>query len=220
MLFMVLPVSVDLQLRRLGSQLSEIQRAESEEEQSIVVAEICNSCVLLLDKLMNNIWKSQVGKDTGKPRIYFPVCSSREKLIERFQQYQMPDILSTAPGIFKVIDSSQDYNGTDWLSSLHRIASMRHEGFPAIKKTSSRGFGLGVNQDIYIESLIIHGENMSFRGHGINRKTGIKEPVRIEFTDEVNSVLNDVGKEPYDFCNLCVEKVKKIASSVYMILGK
>lgn len=217
---MVLPVSVDLQLRRLGSQLSDLKRSESEEEQSIIVAEICNSCVLLLDKLMNKLWELKVGKDSGKPRIYFPVCSSREKLVARFQQYQMPDILSNEPNIFNVIDSAQDYNGTDWLSSLHRIASMRHEKFPEVNKIESGGIGLGVNQDIYIESFVAHGGNMSFQGYGINRKTGKKEPVIVEFTKEVRSVLNDIKKEPYDFCHLSVEKVKKIVSSTYMLLGK
>lgn len=221
---MVVPVSVDLQLRRLNSHLSDLKRienADNNEEQSIVVAEICNTCMLLLDKSMNKLWEAKVGKSSGKPNIYFPVCSSREKLIARFKQYQMPQIPLSDTEIFHLIDSVQEYNGSSWLSSLHKISSMRHERYPDVGRVNRLGVGIGFDQDLYIESLTYDGNgNLSFKGHGINRSNGLIEPAKIEVINEVGTILKEVDQDPFQFCSESIGKVKKIISSLYMMIGK
>ena len=59
-----------------------------------------------------------------------------------------------------------------------------------------------------------------FKGHGINRESGRLEPARVELTNEVRSILEDVGEDPYKFCSSSVAKVKKLVSELYRNLPK
>jgi hypothetical protein len=224
---MVVPTSVDAQFRRLDKHLRELEQVgsgETSEDESIIVAEICNSCILALDKAMNAIWKAKACRKEGKgkPKIYFPIAmGSREKLTEKFQQYQMPNMEKDNPEIFELVDSIQLYKGVKWLSALHKLAAIRHEDYPTINKENNGGIGFGKGQDLFLESLTIDGNgNIDIKGHGINRKSGKVEPVTVELMEEVRSVLEGVGEEPYKFCSSSVVKVKRLISDLYMFLPK
>lgn len=218
---MVVPVSIDAQFRRLDKHLKELKQVGSSptnEEESIIVADICNSCALLLDKAMNAVWSARVNKNNGrnKPNIYFPICNNREKLTQKFQQYQLPNMEHDDPKIFALIDSVQAYNGVKWLAALHKLAGVRHEDYPKIEKRNSSGIGIGKGQNLYIESMTFDGEgNMNFKGHGINRESGEIEPVRFELIKEVRSVLEGVDEEPFKFCSSSVVRVKRLTSKLY-----
>ena len=130
---MVVPISVDAQFRRLDKHLRDLEHvggAPDSEDASIIVADICNSSSLVLDKAMNAVWEATACPKEGKskPNIYFPIkMESREKLTEKFKQYQMPDMVTDDPKIFDLVDSVQVYTGVTWLSALHKIAAIRHE---------------------------------------------------------------------------------------------
>lgn len=62
--------------------------------------------------------------------------------------------------------------------------------------------------------------NIDFKGHGINRKSGEIEPVRVEFVNKVRSVLEGVAEEPYQFCSSSVTKVKHVVRDLYKHLPK
>lgn len=170
---------------------------------------------------MNAVWSVRANKNNGngKPNIYFPICNNREKLTLRFQQYQLPNMEHDDPKLFELIDSVQAYNGVKWLAALHKLAAIRHEDYPKIKKRDHGGIGLGKGQDLYIESLTIDGNGkMNFKGHGINRESGKIEPVRVELIKEVQSVLEGVGEEPYKFCSSSVARVKQLTSKMYSLI--
>ncbi len=219
---MVVPTSVDAQFRRLEKQLRELKHLETNalgEDQAILVAEICNSCLLTLDKAMNAVWAGVGTPREGKckPNIYFPVTTgSREKLIDKFRQYQMPEAENTAPEIFEIIESVQVYNGARWLEAIYRLAEIRHEEYPKIKDVPNRALGVGKRQGLYIESLTIDAAgNVNFKGHGINRESGESEAVRFEIKDEVRRELESVGQEPFPFCRSSVTRVKQLVSDLY-----
>lgn len=222
---MVVPTSVEAQFRRLDKHLKDLKQfggGAMSEDESIVVAEICNSCLLALDKAMNSVWQAKATpkEGKGKPNIYFPInMMSREKLAEKFKAYQMPNIENDSPEIFQLIDSIQVYRGVKWLSALHKLAAIRHEEFPKVEKVKSSGIGFGRGQNLYIESLVMdENGHIDFKGYGVNRITGTIEPTRIEVTEEMRSVLKDVGIEPYSFCHSSVTKVKRLISKLYMLL--
>jgi hypothetical protein len=221
---MVKPVSVDVQFRRLDKHLRDLKQARSSpasDEDSIIVAEICNACALLLDKAMNAVWSSKANKNNGKgkPNIYFPICQSREKLAQKFQQYQLPEMENDDPEIFDLIDSVQSYNQVKWLAALHKLAGIRHEDYPRVEKRTSTGIGIGRGQDLYIQSLTTDGSgNISFKGHGINRESRKIEPAIFEVKREVRSILEGVGEEPYQFCSSSVAEVKRLTSKLYSLI--
>lgn len=221
---MAIPVSVDMQFRRLDKYLRELKQLEEKperEEESVIVADICNSCMLLLDKAMNAVWTGTANKpqSRGKPNIYFPTCATKEKLNIKLQQYQLPNMEVDNPRLFALIDSVQAYNNVPWLGALHKVAGIRHEEFPKIRKKETNGIGIGKGQDLYIDSLIIDGNGkMSFKGHGINRETGKREAARIELKKEVQSVLEGIGEEPYAFCSSSVSNVKRLTIKIYSLI--
>ncbi len=219
---MVVPTSVDAQFRRLDKNLGELKRIKGSalgEDQSILVSEICNSCILTLDKAMNALWEAKGEKKEGKqkPRIYFPITtSSKEKLTEKLQQYQMPDLEKVEPKVFEIIDSVQSYRGVKWLCAIYDLAAIRHESFPKVNQVSRNSVGFGKGQDLYIESMTSDSlGNINFKGHGINRRSGKIEPVRVEFINELRTVLEGVTEEPYQFCSSSVEKVKYVVREMY-----
>lgn len=221
---MVIPVSVETQFRRLNKHLKELKQVGSSsirEEESIIVADICNACVLLLDKAMNAVWSARASKSSGKgkPDIYFPICDNREKLILKFQQYQLPNMEHDDPQLFTLIDSVQVYNEITWLAALHKLAAIRHERYPKINIMNHSGIGLGKGQDLYIESMTSDGNGIiNFKGHGINRESGKIEPVRLDLIKGVRSVLEGFDEEPYDFCSSSVTRVKHLTSDIYRLL--
>ncbi|MBQ0751557.1 MAG: hypothetical protein KBT70_15295 [Roseovarius sp.] len=222
---MVVPTSIEAQFRRLDKHLKELKQfggGAMSEDESIVAAEICNSCVLALDKAMNSVWQTKATKKEGKgkPNIYFPInMTSREKLAEKFRAYQMPNMENENPEIFQLIDSVQVYRGVKWLSALHKLAAIRHEEFPKIEKVKSSGIGFGRGQDLYIKSLVIDEKGqIDFQGYGLNRATGKIEPAIVEVVEEMRSVLKDIGIAPYSFCESSVTKVKSLISKLYRLL--
>lgn len=221
---MVKPVSVDVQCRRLDKHLRDLKQAGSSpasDEESIIVAEICNVCALLLDKAMNAVWSAKANKNNGKgkPNIYFPICQSREKLTLKFRQYQLPKMENEYPEIFNLIDSVQSYNQVKWLDALHKLAGIRHEDYPRIEKRTSTAIGIGRGQGLYIESFTANGSgNISFKGHGINRESGKIEPAVFEVKKEVRSILEGVAEEPYQFCSSSVAEVKRLTSKLYSLI--
>lgn len=224
---MVVPTSIDLQFRRLEKNLRDLKRSDGaafDEESGVIVAEICNSCVLTLDKVMNALWDAKatrrVGK--GKPRVYFPTSeTSRQGLAQKFQQYQLADVEKYYLEIFNLIESVQPYQGNSWLAKLSKIAQIRHEKYPSITEKTQNGLGFGMGQDLYIESMEV-GKNgqIRFNGHGINRETGNVEPVRVKIINEVRSVLEGTDEDPYKFCAASVAKTKGIVAELYKMLRK
>lgn len=213
---------MSLDRRRLDKYLKDLKRAESSafsEDQSIIVADICNSCILTLDKVMNAVWeaKREAKEGSGKPKIYFPIATaSKDKLNEKFQQYQMPNLEENEPNIFRIIESVQAYNGVKWLPALYELAKIRHEDYPRISQAHQRSIGIGKGQNLHIEYLAFdESGNVNFKGYGINRENGKIEPGRIEFKDEVRSVLEGVAEEPYQYCSSSVVKVKRLVSELY-----
>lgn len=223
---MVVPISVSAQFRRLDKNLRELKSSQISalsEDQSILVAEICNSCILTLDKAMNALWEAKGEKKESKqkPNMYFPIMTaSKEKLAEKFQQYQMRNLEENEPKVFEIIDAVQSYRGIKWLPALYEIASIRHEDYPRISQAIEKGVGFGRGQDIYIESTTTDANgNINFKGYGTNRESGKTEPVRVEFMHEVRSVLESVSEDPYQFCFSSVEKVKHLVSELYRHLS-
>lgn len=218
---MVVPVSVDAQFRRLDKNLQELKQIKGDaldEDKSILVAEICNSCILTLDKVMNAIWEAKGEKEgRQKPRIYFPaVTRSKEKLTEKLQQYQMPDLEGDEPEIFELIDSVQLYRGVSWLRAVYSLAAIRHERYPRMSQVNKNFVGFGAGQDLFVESAGIDGSGkIFFKGRGINRISGEIEPVRVGFFKEVRSVLEGVDEEPYQFCSSPIVKVKRLVRELY-----
>lgn len=222
---MVVPTSVEAQFRRLDKHLKELKQfggGAMSEDESIVAAEICNSCILALDKAMNSVWQTKAIKKEGKgkPKIYFPIhMKSREKLAEQFRAYQMPNMENENPEIFQLIDSVQVYKGVKWLSALHKLAAIRHEEFPKIEKVKSFGIGIGRGQDLYMKSLVIDEKGqIDLNGYSVNQVRGTIEPTKVEVVEEMRSVLKDVGIDPYSFCRSSVTKVKTLVSKLYMLL--
>jgi len=216
------PVSIDTQFRQLNKRLKDLREAgrnTSVDEEEVLVADICNSTLLVLDKAMNAVWKSVVDdRNPGarsKPNVYFPVCVSRERLLKRLEPMQMLDLPDIKPGLFDLIESVQEYNGELWLKSLYGIAQVRHERYPAVERREEHGWALGRDQDVYIEHMTINNGQVNFRGHGINRETGQSEPARFELIREVRSVLEDVGEDPHEFCSSILQKAKVLASKMY-----
>lgn len=219
---MVVPTSVDAQFRRLKKYLRELEHIGNDcaaEDEAIIVADICNSCVLALDKSMNAIWKveARIKDGKGKANVYFPISmSSREKLLERLRKDQMPDIEKDNPRAFALIESVQAYKGGAWLTTLHAIAKLRHETFPEVKRVRRNGLGIGMGQDLYIDSLHIGADGkIDFKGHGINRSTGKIEPAKFDLISEVRSELADLNETPYRFCSKAVDKVTQLVSNLY-----
>ena len=219
---MVVPTSVDAQFRRLNKYLRELEHLGHDgavEDEAIIVADICNSCLLTLDKAMNAIWKAEarIKEGRGKANVYFPISmSSREKLVERLRKDQMPDIQKDNPRAFALIDSVQAYKGVAWLTTLHTIARLRHESFPEVNRVRREGLGIGRGQDLYIESLRFGADgNVDFKGHGINRSTGKIEPANFDLVSEVRSELVGLKETPYRFCSVAVAKVTQLVSDLY-----
>lgn len=223
---MVVPVSVDTEFRRLDKRLKELRQVgggtSTADEESIIVAEICNSCALLLDKAMNAVWSERARKigGKGKPNIYFPICDDRVRLTLKLQQYQLPNLEHDDPKLFALIDSVQVYNGIRWLAALHKIATLRHTSYPRIEKRGHARLVLGKGQDLYIESLITD-ENgvVNFKGNGINRESGRSEPVRVDLIRGVRSVLVEFDEAPYNFCSSSVAHVKRLTADLYRFLN-
>jgi hypothetical protein len=224
---MVVPTSIESQFRRLDKHLKELKNidaGETSEDVAIIVADICNSCVLTLDKAMNAVWKEKSIQKKGKDKanIYFPRnMDSREKLAERLKKDQMPNIEKDDPKIFELIYSVQVQKDVNWLSLLYKIAAIRHENYPKISKVKSEGLAIGKGQDLFVESMIVDGSgNIKFKGHGINRESGKIEAARFDFIKELRSVLEGVDEDPYEFCSVSVAKVKRLVSKLYSYLPK
>lgn len=225
---MVVPVSVDAQFRRLDKQLRELSLSVSggdNEEVSVLSGEICNSCMLLLDKTINEVWqkKSEGRPGANKPFMYFPAnFESPEKLKTKLQQYQMPNLERNAPDIFSLIESAQPYKGAKWLSDLHKVASIRHEDFPKVKKHERlAGIGLGRGQGLRLNHFVIdqHG-NVDFSGFGVNNVTGSLEPIRVDVRKIFHSFLSDMGVDAYHFCFTSVDMVKLMVRGIFHALNE
>lgn len=177
---MPVPVSVDAQIRRLNKSLRELQlmTADDGDDASVLLAEICNSCMLMLDKAMNAIWekKAQPAEGKNKPHVYFPICASEQKLSDRMRQYQMPHLEEDEELLFKLLASVQRYNGVRWLSEAYQIASLRHEHFPETTTEETFGFVFGQDQGIHVQNITIPSPFViSFRSglpfHGLGEPT-------------------------------------------------
>lgn len=220
---MPVPVSVDVQIRRLEKHLRELERVRTEdsEETSVLVADICNASMLLLDKAMNAIWvaKAQPSEGKKKPNVYFPVCESKEKFSDRLRQYQMPCLRETDGELFALLEAAQPYRGASWLPQTHKIAAVRHEYFPEISTTQKSGLGIGKGQNVYIERMTINDYgNIYFKGEATNQKTGAAEPVRVDFIREVKSMIEAVDAEPVPFCKGVVTAASRLAKEIYRIV--
>ncbi len=218
---MALPLSIESQFRRLDKFLSDLKLATADGNQhdiAVVTGDICNACVLLLDKSMNAIWEVYAETGKSKPNIYFPLrCESPEKLMNKLTQYQMPKLHEKAPRLFALLESIQPYLGCSWSSQLSKLSSIRHESFPETEhRKAVVGVGIGRGQNLYIDSLTIDSfGKIDFKGIATNSLTGKEEPVNFSPVEEIIFILKENGEEPYHFCRKLISHVRYVCSQVY-----
>ena len=219
---MVLPTSIEVQLRRLDKQVealkSELHGNASKEEIAISVAEIANNCGLTLDKCMNAVWEKHNNKHPtkNKANVYFPFAISREKLEVSLAKSQLKNLSEDAPEIFHEIEICQVYSGEIWRNFLAKISGIRHEYYPEISDNVSRSTSIGRGQNLKIERMVVNGGKISeFQGSAVNQKTGRVEAVKFEFQAELISVITDVDMRPLDLCELLTTKTKHTVQKIY-----
>lgn len=217
---MLTPQSIENQIARLEKFLLELKTADvSDKDQvSVLVADICNSSILLLDKAMNKIWekKSNPAPEKKKPKIYFPICRTEEDLLMRVRQYQMPSLRDSEPKLYDLLASAQPFRGVSWLSQSHRIASIRHNDFPKISTTQSSGIAIGAGQNLHIERLTVDANgNMNFTGTAKSQVSGKVEPVKVDYISKVHAEIEDIRREPFSFCRQTVRETSRLARKIY-----
>lgn len=225
---MTIPTSIDIQFRRLDKSLKELEGNPpgklTMEETAIIVSEIANTCSLTLDKAMNAVWGKHNEKklEAKKANIYFPSSDNDEIFKQKLSQYQMPNLETNNPEIYKTILSTQTHNNGKWLATLKKVAGLRHEAFPIIANKTRQQTFIGAGQNIYIEKLITgpQGEIIELKGTGFDRITGLPQPLRIETKREIVSLLEEANMTPYDFSSLIVSKTKQTVKQIYMNLPK
>ncbi|SMP28591.1 hypothetical protein SAMN06265373_10664 [Shimia sagamensis] len=222
----VLPASYDVKLRKLEKTIQQAKR-DFEKEQDIdsLASDITDALIslhLLLDRAQNQIWAKYNSKKEGrgKPNIYFPVTSNKERFTERLQKDQLHELQNKNPRIFELIENTQPFEqDSNWLEKLHEISSNRHERDATIQNRQAvTGFGLGRGQDLYIRHMSITNGNVFFDGLATNQQTGQTEPLKFTPTVENRLLLEDLSTDPIEFAKLAHSRSKTLLTQIFNAL--
>jgi hypothetical protein len=225
---MTVPTSIDTQFRRLNKLKRELKATKvgeaQEEDTSILVAEIANTCTLTLDKAMNAVWNKYNSKKpkAKKANVYFPVTNDDAAFDHKLSQCQVPNLKTLNPELYEILYSRQLHRSGKWLGDLQIISKIRHETFPEIGKKSINSTLIGIGQNIYIKELRTgaNGEITHLEGTEFSPETGESQPLRIEFSKKVINIVKEVNMTPQNFCNVNISETRKVVVEIYKQLAK
>ena len=213
---------LDADLSRLDKKLAELNSNEMppSDEIAVLVGEISNSCILVLDKTMNRIWREYgvVRPGKGKANIYFPLNQkSRKSLIQRLSSSQLKSIVEDHHEIFETIDGVQPYNGPNILNFAYELASTRHEQNPEIKESFTESIKTDRSEYAYIKSATNINDKLVVDGYQINEQ-GHKQDLEVSLEKRLGLIFGKRNLDAVSICNRSIHETKKISKPIFRYL--
>ncbi|WP_143597905.1 hypothetical protein [Thioclava sp. JM3] len=222
---MSLPTQYDVRLRKIEKSWrqskDEFQTNGNLEELAVEVQDLANSCRLLLDRFMNEVWERYSAPNANRPNVYFPKRASEEGLSDHLKKLHLGDLKDKAPEIFAQILDAQPAENKSWLQNLFELSATKHQSDPELSKETRAFTAIGQGQNsLYIERLEVNEGKISHLSGHSTRADGTIEPIRISHGTEDIPSLTDSGEKAFQVCDEILLNTRRFLSVAFMKIKK